>query len=186
MQAFLASVSLVTVAEIGDKTQLLSLLLAARYRVVWPIVAGITLATVANHFASSWLGQNLGDALQSTALMVAVALSFVALGAWALIPDKMSPLPERWLMAGPFVASLVLFFVAEIGDKTQLATIALATHYDSLLLVTLGTTLGMLLANIPVICFGEALMKRIPLERVRQLAAGAFILFGLYQLLQVV
>lgn len=180
---FLTSVGLVAIAEIGDKTQLLSLLLAARFRKPWPILAAILCATVANHLLAAWLGLWLEQWLTPAVLRWALGASFLAMAAWTLIPDKLDDevsAPTKW---GAFLATLVAFFIAEIGDKTQLATTALAARHASVMLVTAGSTLGLLLANAPVVFLGERLMKKLPLDLVRKLAAAAFAILGLATLI---
>jgi putative Ca2+/H+ antiporter (TMEM165/GDT1 family) len=179
MEALFTSTVTVALAEIGDKTQLLSLLLATRFSNKWAIIAGIVLATVINHGLSAWLGQYSIQWLSSDWVQYVLSGSFIAIGLWILIPDKMDEDTNLMVNLGPFFATTILFFLAEIGDKTQVATIVLGAQYQSLLWVTLGTTLGMLLANIPVIYFGEALMKRLPLNATRIFAASLFIIMGL-------
>ena len=177
---FLVSTGLVAIAEIGDKTQLLALVLAARFRRPWPIAAGILLATLANHAVAALAGAWAGDLLQGPALRWVLGLSFLAVAVWALFPDR---LDEREGLgarrAGAFLTTLVCFFLVEIGDKTQVATIALAATYDALLAVVLGTTLGMMIANLPVVLAGEALAQRLPLRIIRPLAAASFAILGL-------
>lgn len=183
MDALLTSLSLVALGEIGDKTQLLAFALACRYRVHWPILAGITLATLVNHGLSAWLGVWLADWLPGQWLQWLLAGSFIALGLWMLVPDADDSTLEglRW---GPFMASLVLFFVAEIGDKTQLATIALAARFPAdFAAVLAGTTLGMLAANVPVIWLG-ARIRQPHIERwAQRLSAVLFIALGVATLL---
>ncbi|MGK0444827.1 MAG: putative Ca2+/H+ antiporter (TMEM165/GDT1 family) [Bermanella sp.] len=179
MEALFTSTLTVALAEIGDKTQLLSLLLAARFSNKWAIIAGILLATIVNHGLSAWLGQYSIQWLSSDWVQYCLSASFIAIGLWILIPDKMDEDTNLMANLGPFVATTVLFFLAEIGDKTQVATVVLGAQYQSLFWVTLGTTIGMLLANIPVIYFGEALMKHLPLNTTRILAAGLFIIMGI-------
>lgn len=181
---FLTTTGVVAIAEIGDKTQLLSLLLAARFKKPWPIMAGILAATIANHLAAAALGVWIEGLLEPRVLRWVLIASFVAMAVWTLIPDKLdddsAPKAGRW---GAFLTTLVLFFLAEIGDKTQLATTALAARFDAVLVITLGSTLGLMLANVPVVFFGEALMRRLPLVQVRYIAAGAFVLLALAVLL---
>lgn len=180
---FLTTTGLVAIAEIGDKTQLLSLLLAARFRKPWPILAAILVATIANHLLAAWLGLWLEQWLTAAVLRWVLGASFLAMAVWTLIPDKLddeaAPRP-KW---GAFLTTLVAFFIAEIGDKTQLATTALAARHASVILVTAGSTLGLLLANAPVVFLGERLMKKLPLDLVRKLAAGAFAILGLITLI---
>lgn len=183
MESFFASLSTVAIAEIGDKTQLLSLLLTLKFRNKLAIVAGILAATIVNHALSAAVGVWLAQFFQSSIGQSIIAVSFIALGAWLLIPDKDEESDGRFDRYGPFIATTVLFFIAEIGDKTQIATVLLGTQYQSLVWVTLGTTLGMLLANVPVVMYGEKLMQRIPFAAVHKLAAALFIAIGLYWLL---
>lgn len=184
LSAFLTTTGVVAVAEIGDKTQLLSLLLAARFNRPWPILAGILAATVANHLAAAAIGVWLEDLLAPQVLRWVLIASFVAMAVWTLIPDKLeddaAPQSSRW---GAFLTTLVMFFIAEIGDKTQLATTALAARYDAILIVTAASTLGLMLANVPVVFLGKALMRRLPLNLARYLAAAAFLLLALVLLL---
>ncbi len=184
MQVVLSSASLVAVAEMGDKTQLLALMLAAHYSRAIPIILGITLATTLNHLASAWLGQTIGVNFNSPQFSLAIAVLFIGIGLWLLKPDTQDSIGNKFLRFGPFLASFIAFFLAEIGDKTQLATIALASEYQALLWVTLGTTIGMLIANIPAVFLGETFIAKIPLRLVRNLASLAFISFGFYQLTQ--
>jgi putative Ca2+/H+ antiporter (TMEM165/GDT1 family) len=178
MESLFISTTRVAFAEIGDKTQLLSLLLATRFTNKWAIIAGILLATIINHGLSAWLGQYSTQWLDASWLQYVISSSFILVGLWVLIPDKLDDKPDLMANLGPFIATTVLFFLAEIGDKTQVATVILGAQYQNLLMVTVGTTIGMLLANIPVIYFGEALMKRLPLNTVRVMAAGLFIVIG--------
>lgn len=184
MEAFLVSAGVVALGEIGDKTQLLALLLSARFRKPLPIVAGILVATLANHALAGWLGNLARAALPADLLRWVVALSFFAVALWALKPDTLDeaapPPASRW---GVFGVTVVAFFLAEIGDKTQVATIVLAARFDALLAVVLGTTLGMLLANVPVVLIGKAAATKIPFKAVRIAAALIFALLGVYALL---
>lgn len=178
MDAFIASLSLVALGEMGDKTQLLAFALACRYRVHWPILAGITVATLINHGLSAWLGVWLADIVPTPWLRWLLAGSFILLGLWMLLPDQDEALTERaqW---GPFTASLVLFFLAEIGDKTQLATIALAARFPSDFIVVLtGTTLGMVAANAPVIWLGNQLRNPRFIQWAHRISALLFIGMG--------
>jgi putative Ca2+/H+ antiporter (TMEM165/GDT1 family) len=177
LEAFLFSTGVVAVAEIGDKTQLLALLLASRFRRPWPILLGILLATVANHGAAAALGAAVGGWLDGPAFGAALGLSFVAMAFWCLKPDRLDG-DEGKQRFGPFLTTLVAFFLVEIGDKTQLATIALAARYADPVLVAAGTTLGMLIANAPVVLLGDRLARRLPLALVRQCAAGLFLVLG--------
>lgn len=185
MPALLTSTLVVAVAEIGDKTQLLSLMLAARFRKPWPIVFGIFVATIANHYAAAWVGDWVASALGPQVLRWLLGLSFFAIALWALRPDQLDEDESPRHGLGVFLTTLVAFFLAEIGDKTQLATIALAAKYSALHAVVMGTTLGMLLANMPVVFLGERLVKRLPLKAVRWTAAGMFAALGVAVLLGV-
>jgi Ca2+/H+ antiporter, TMEM165/GDT1 family len=178
MEAFLVSTGLVAAAEIGDKTQLLALLLAARYRRPVPIILGIFCATLANHALAAWAGGLVAGWIGPEILRWVLGVSFLAMAAWCLVPDKADNLPSGVASAGAFVATLVAFFLVEIGDKTQIATVALAARFDSILLVTAGTTLGMMLANVPVVIFGDAIAKRLPLRAIRIAAALIFVVLG--------
>ncbi|WP_150302978.1 TMEM165/GDT1 family protein [Pseudomonas saliphila] len=181
MEAFFVSTGIVALAEIGDKTQLLALLLAVRFRHhPWPIVLGIFVATVANHALAGALGQLVASVLTDTILHSIVAVSFIAVAAWALVPDKLEEDTAPIGRYGAFMATLVAFFIAEMGDKTQIATVVLAAQFADYFWVVLGTTLGMMLANVPVVFLGNAAAGRLPLDLIRRLAAGAFLLLGLY------
>lgn len=182
LEAFLASTAAVTLAEMGDKTQLLTLFLAARYRRPVPIAAGIIIATLLNHWLSALLGAWLAGWLSPAWLSLAVGLSFIAIGLWLLIPDRAEDTDSRWLRWGPLAASTVLFFLAEIGDKTQIATVILAARYDAMAMVVAGTTVGMLAANLPVLLAGGWLLARISLDWARRAACGLFLLLGLIAL----
>ncbi len=174
MEAFLASTVSVAIAEIGDKTQLLSLFLVARYAKRLPVVLGIVVSTLLNHALSAWLGAWIALLIPAAWLPWVLAVSFVAIAGWLLIPDKDDTGDSAFLGMGAFMATTVLFFLAEIGDKTQVATVVLAARFTDTLWVIIGTTTGMLIANIPVIMAGGWLMERVPLARVR---IGASILF---------
>jgi len=161
----------------GDKTQLLSFVLAARFKRPWPIVAGICVATLANHFLAGSLGAWLATLVSPGTLKWLLALSFFAFGLWALKPDELAEDPTM-PSAGVFITTVVAFFLVEMGDKTQLATIALAARFDSLVWVVLGTTLGMMLANAPAVWVGEKLAHQVNLRYMRWLAAALFVLLG--------
>ena len=185
MSALFASAGIVAIAEIGDKTQLLSLVLAARFRRPLPIIAGILIATLANHALAAWAGEWVATQLGPQLLRWLLGLSFIAIGLWALKPDTIEAGAGERGQLGVFLTALVAFFLAEIGDKTQLATIALAANYNALVAVVIGTTLGMMIANVPVVLAGDRLLRRIPLRTIRWVAAGMFaaigatVLFGL-------
>jgi putative Ca2+/H+ antiporter (TMEM165/GDT1 family) len=167
------------VAEIGDKTQLLALVLAARYRKPVPIILGILVATLANHALAAWIGAAVAGWVGAETMSWILVATFFAMAGWCLIPDKVDDGPQAARTAGAFLATLVAFFIVEIGDKTQIATVALAARYNSLVLVTAGTTLGMMLANAPVVLFGDAIAKRLPLRIVRTIAAALFAALGI-------
>ncbi len=179
MDALLVSTLTVALAEIGDKTQLLALLLAARFRKPWPIAAGILVATLLNHALAGWAGAAAAGWLTPEVLRWVVAGSFIAIALWTLRPDKVdddAPLPAR----GAFIATTVAFFIAEIGDKTQVATVLLAAKYAPLWEVVAGTTAGMLLANVPVVLLGSRFANRLPLKAARIAAALVFLALGLW------
>lgn len=180
MQAFLVSTGAVALAEIGDKTQLLSLVLAARYRRPLPIMAGVLVATLLNHAGAGALGTWLGALLTPGVMRWALAASFVAMGVWILIPDQLDGADARGTQRfGVFGATVATFFVAEMGDKTQLATIALAARFHAFLPVVLGTTTGMMLANVPAILAGDRFAHRLPTRVVHAVAAVLFVVMGL-------
>jgi putative Ca2+/H+ antiporter (TMEM165/GDT1 family) len=181
MDAFITSALLVALAEIGDKTQLLSFVLAARLRSPWAIIAGIFVATVANHALAGSVGVWLATLISPQWLPWITGLVFVAFGLWTLHPDSLDDDPKLH-RAGAFVTTVIAFFIAEMGDKTQLATVALAARFDALVPVVLGTTVGMMLANVPAVVIGERLAQRLPLNTIRWIAAGVFILTGLVTL----
>lgn len=183
MSALLTSTLVVAVAEIGDKTQLLSLMLAARFRRPWPIVLGIFVATLANHFVAAWVGDWVAGVLGPRTLRWLLAVSFIAIALWALKPDELDDDQAARRGMGVFVTTLVAFFIAEIGDKTQVATIAMAAKYSDLTAVVMGTTLGMMVANVPVVFLGERIVKRLPLKTIRWFAAGMFVVMGVAVLL---
>ena len=175
---------MVAIAEIGDKTQLLSFVLAARFPgQAWRIVAGIFVATLLNHFGAAAIGDWVALHVGPEWMRWILGLAFLGFAAWALIPDTLEESDARPLRRGAFLTSLVLFFLAEIGDKTQLATVALGARYESLVMVTLGTTLGMMAANVPAVLVGEGLARRFPLAKMRCVAAAIFALFGILVLL---
>lgn len=184
MDAFLSSFTAVAIAEIGDKTQLLSLFLAARFRSRTAIIAGILVATLLNHAASAWVGVWLAGFIPQGWHAWLLGGSFIVVALWLLIPDKDDSGETRVLKYGAFVASCILFFIAEIGDKTQVATVILSAAYpEATWMVIIGTTVGMLAANVPVIYAGSWLMKRIPLDYARWAACAVFMLLGLLMIL---
>lgn len=180
--AFLVSTLVVAVAEIGDKTQLLSLLLAARFRKPVPIIAGIFLATVANHALAALFGEWVRSQFHPDMLRWALGLSLLAMAGWTLKPDKLDAEVKQTGRYGVLVLTLAVFFVAEMGDKTQIATVVLAAQYQALVAVVLGTTLGMMLANVPAVLLGATMAHRIPLRAVRIAAASLFGLLGVLAL----
>jgi putative Ca2+/H+ antiporter (TMEM165/GDT1 family) len=181
LEPFLVSTGLVAIAEIGDKTQLLALLLAAKFRKPWPILAGILAATVANHLLAAGVGAAAGAFLQGPWMRWVLGLAFLAFAAWALIPDKFEE-DERPKERGGsvFLTTLVAFFFVEMGDKTQVATVALAARFHQVVMVAAGTTVGMMLANAPVVFVGEAAASRLPLKLIRILAAASFAGIGVW------
>ena len=183
MEALFSSTLAVAIAEIGDKTQLLALFLAARYGRPYIISLGVLVATLVNHAASAWLGVLLADIIPAGWIPWIISGSFFAIGIWLLIPDKAEDDQGRFAQYGPFVATLVLFFLAEIGDKTQIATVILAAKYNADLWMTAavicGTTLGMLAANVPVIFAGKWLMDKLPLNFAHKAACVLFIAMGI-------
>lgn len=186
MDGFLTSFGMVAIAEIGDKTQLLSFILAARYPgKPLQIISGILLATIANHLLAALAGSFVASQIKPDALRWGLGLIFLAFAVWALVPDTLDESDEPRRTVGAFAAALTMFFIAEMGDKTQLATVALGAKYSSLLAITSGTTLGMMAANIPAVLLGERLAQRFSLKNVRFLAAGLFAAFGLLILLNV-
>ncbi|MFC5079093.1 hypothetical protein VTH8203_02527 [Vibrio thalassae] len=175
MSVLAISITTVALAEIGDKTQLLSFLLASRYRKPFPIIAAIFFATIANHALAAWLGVVVADHLSPQVLKWVLVVSFLAMAAWVLIPDKLDE-QESLSNRGPFMASFIAFFIAEIGDKTQIATSILGAQYaDALMMVILGTTIGMLLANVPVVLIGKFSADRLPLDWIRRITAILFV-----------
>jgi putative Ca2+/H+ antiporter (TMEM165/GDT1 family) len=179
VEAWLVSIGIVALAEIGDKTQLLTLVLAARYKRPWPIVAGIFVATLVNHAIAGAAGAWLTKAIGPDAMRWVLGISFIAMAAWMLIPDTLDDdAGAARKVGGVFVTTSFLFFLVEIGDKTQIATVALAARFDSLVAVVMGTTVGMILANAPVAFFGEALANRMPVRALHVAAALVFAALG--------
>jgi putative Ca2+/H+ antiporter (TMEM165/GDT1 family) len=183
LEPLLISAGVVAVAEIGDKTQLLAIVLAARFRKPWPIIAGILAATLLNHAAAATLGYLVSQWLTGRTFQIVVGVAFLAMAGWALIPDKEDEDALDRSRGGVFLTTLVAFFLVEIGDKTQIATALLAARFHQVALVTLGTTLGMMLANVPAVFLGEAATRVVPLKVVRMVAAGIFALIGAWVLL---
>lgn len=179
MEAFLVSLGSVAVAEIGDRTQLLALLLTARFRRPLPIIAGILCATLANHAAAGYVGRWFGGLIRPHVLDILVGVSMIGVALWTLKPDQLGADAAPRGATGAFFATLGSFFVAEIGDKTQIATLALAAAYPSLAAVISGTTLGMLIANVPVVILGRAFEDRLPLEAIHYGASALFVVVGI-------
>lgn len=184
MDSFLISTAVVAIAEIGDKTQLLALVLAARFRKPVPIILGILVATIANHGIAALVGTTVAAFLGPDVLRWGLGLSFLAMAAWTLVPDKVDDDETTTKPGfGPFMATLIAFFLVEIGDKTQIATIALAARFENLVLVTAGTTLGMMLANVPGVLLGGIAAGKLPLGLIRGVAAAIFAILGLLALI---
>ena len=179
MEAFLVSTGIVALAEIGDKTQLLALLLAARFKKPWPIVFGILVATLANHALAGAVGAWVTTQISAGVLRWILAASFLAMAVWMLVPDKLDDdsdaQPPRW---GVFATTVLMFFLAEMGDKTQIATVMLAARFDTYVAVVAGTTLGMMLANAPVVWLGDAITRKISLKWVHRISAVVFAVLG--------
>ncbi|MBD9654120.1 TMEM165/GDT1 family protein [Pseudomonas sp. PDM12] len=181
MESLFVPTLIVALAEIGDKTQLLALLLAARFRRPWPIIWGMVVATLANHLAAGAVGNWVAGLLSPALLSWILAASFIAVALWTLTPDKLEDDESSSLKRyGPFLTTLIAFFLAEMGDKTQVATVMLAAQYPHFIMVVLGTTLGMLIANVPVVLAGNFAADRLPLTLIRRLAAVAFAALALY------
>jgi Ca2+/H+ antiporter, TMEM165/GDT1 family len=178
VESFLISLSTVALAEMGDRTQLLSLMLAARYRRPWPILAGVLCATLANHAVAGLVGVRLGRFLTPARLDLIVGVSMVGMALWTLKPDKLDENSVHVRPTGAFFATLVAFFIAEIGDKTQIATVALAAAYSNLVAVIAGTTAGMMLANAPAVFLGKAFSDRLPLKAIHYVASALFLVLG--------
>ena len=183
MQAFLIATGIVALAEMGDKTQLLALVLAARFRKPWPIVLGIFVATLANHAMAGALGAWVTTLLSPQALRWILGASFIAMALWMLIPDKLDEgVDGQAPRFGVFGTTVLVFFLAEMGDKTQIATVMLAARYESYLAVVAGTTLGMMLANVPVVWLGERVTRLVPLRVVHIISALVFAVLGVLAL----
>lgn len=187
MEAFLSSTLAVAIAEIGDKTQLLALFLVSRYKRPYIISLGIFVSTILNHALSAWLGAWLANVIPDTWIPWLISGSFILVALWLLIPDKDDGDLGHFAKYGPFLATCVLFFLAEIGDKTQVATVILAAKYSETLGMTIavitGTTLGMLIANVPVIFAGRWVLERLPLDYARKFAFVLFMAFGVITLI---
>jgi Ca2+/H+ antiporter, TMEM165/GDT1 family len=184
MEALLTSTAIVALAEIGDKTQLLAILLATRFNKPIPIIFGIFSATIANHFLAALVGSKVAFLLDGQWFRYLIAASFIGMALWTLIPDKIDDLDEKPARFGAFVTTLVAFFLVEMGDKTQIATVALGARFHAVLPVTMGTTIGMMLANVPAVYLGHELLKHVPLNIVRMVAALLFLIIGVWLFLQ--
>jgi Ca2+/H+ antiporter, TMEM165/GDT1 family len=182
IQAFLASIAVVALAEIGDKTMLLAIVLAAKLRKPWQIIAGILAATMVNHALAALVGSQIAGLVDAPWFRIAVAGGFIAMGLWTLVPDKFDGDGGIRQRGGAFLTTLVAFFLVEMGDKTQVATIALGAQYHSVVAVAVGTTIGMMIANVPAVFLGEELVKRVSLKATRIAAALLFVALGLWQL----
>jgi len=182
LEAFLISTGIVALAEIGDKTQLLAFILAARFRQKAPIVLGILVATLANHGFAGALGAWLTSLATPQTMRWVLGLSFLAMAAWTLIPDEFDEADAKLARFGVFGTTLLAFFLAEMGDKTQVATVALAAQYQAVVTVVAGTTLGMMLANVPAVLLGDRIAERIPVRVVHGIAAAIFLVLGLLTL----
>jgi putative Ca2+/H+ antiporter (TMEM165/GDT1 family) len=187
MEAFLVSTGIVALGEMGDKTQLLALLLAARFRKPVPIIAGILVATLANHAAAGWLGGWIAEMMGPQWLRWVIGGSFLAMAVWMMIPDRLDAddAPGGHQRFGVFGTTTLAFFLAEMGDKTQIATVALAARYPDLLAVVAGTTLGMMIANVPAVLLGDQIARRMSMALVHGIAAAIFAVLGVLTLLNV-
>ena len=187
LSAFFISLAVVALSEMGDKTQLLALLLAARFRKPGPILLAILLSTILNHGVSAVLGQWITTVLSPTVLLWIVSLGFIGMAIWMLIPDELGDETEsinKWQKYGVFGATFILFFLAEIGDKTQIATVALAARFDSIGWVTLGTTMGIMLVNTPAVFIGNKLAEKLPISLIHKIGALVFLVIGVAALVQ--
>ncbi|MBB3225302.1 TMEM165/GDT1 family protein [Pseudoduganella umbonata] len=183
MEAFLVSTGIVALAEIGDKTQLLAFVLATQFRRPLPIVGGIFVATIVNHFCAAAVGTWLTELLGPNALRWILGLGFIAMAAWIMVPDEIDEDETPASRYGVFTATLIAFFLAEMGDKTQIATVALAARFDALIPVVVGTTLGMMLANVPAVYLGKRAATAVNLKVVHGIAAVIFVVLGVATLM---
>ncbi|MFO1413534.1 MAG: TMEM165/GDT1 family protein [Burkholderiales bacterium] len=182
MEAFLVSTGIVALGEMGDKTQLLALLLAARFKRPVPIIAGILVATLANHALAGAVGAWIAAAVGPDVMRWVIGIAFILMAGWILVPDKADDDVEAATRFGVFGTTVIAFFLAEMGDKTQIATVALAARFPDLYAVVLGTTFGMMLANVPAVYLGDAVSRRVPLKVVRAVAALIFVALGVLTL----
>jgi len=186
LHSILVSTGIVTLAEMGDKTQLLAFLLAAKYKKPVPIILGILFATILNHGLAGILGVWITQILSPEILRWVLGLSFIAMALWTLVPDKIEDEEASFgVKSGVFITTLVTFFLAEMGDKTQVATIAMAAHYPSPILVVIGTTLGMMIADVPAVFLGNSFAKQLPLKLIHIIAAFIFLIMGVLVLLKI-
>ncbi|MDP2169980.1 MAG: TMEM165/GDT1 family protein [Rhodocyclaceae bacterium] len=183
MEAFLIATGIVALAEIGDKTQLLAFILAAKFRRPLPIVLGIFVATVANHACAGALGAGLALLMGPEMLRWVLGLSFIGMAVWMLIPDKFDEKDAKLARFGVFGTTVIAFFLAEMGDKTQIATVALVAQYQAFVAVVAGTTLGMMIANVPAVLLGDRIAHRMPVRLVHSIAATIFAILGVATLL---
>jgi putative Ca2+/H+ antiporter (TMEM165/GDT1 family) len=183
LEAFLVSTGIVALAEIGDKTQLLAFILAAKFRKPLPIVLGILVATIANHAFAGAIGAWLTSVLVPETLRWILGVSFLAMAIWMLVPDRLDEDEARIDRGGIFGTTLIAFFLAEMGDKTQIATVALAAQYQAFAAVVIGTTLGMMIANVPAVVLGDRIAHRMPVRLVHAIAAAIFAVLGVAVLL---
>jgi putative Ca2+/H+ antiporter (TMEM165/GDT1 family) len=179
VETIIVSTLVVATAEFGDKTQLLAILLAARFRAPVPILLGILGATLFNHALAAFFGWYASDILSGDVLRWILVVSFFAMAVWTLQTDRLDKPPAMFDRYGAFLATLIAFFIIEIGDKTQVATIALAAHYQSVAIVTIGTTLGMMIANVPAVYLGEIAARKLPMNWMRRIAAGILFLMAI-------
>lgn len=184
LQTFGISTLLVALAEMGDRTQLLTILLASRYRKPMAILLGVLAATLANHLLAAWAGYYVGSLLQAKWFHALIGLSFIAMAGWVLIPDKAAEEGAARSHGGVFLTTLIAFFIVEMGDKTQIATAALAARFSNVWIVTAGTTTGMMLANIPAALFGQAVTRVVPMPVMRAVSAGIYAVLGVASLLE--
>lgn len=183
MEAFLISTGVVALAEIGDKTQLLAFILAAKFRKPLPIIVGILVATLANHSFAGAIGSWITTLMGPEILRWILGISFIAMAAWTLVPDKFDEGDAKLIQFGVFGTTFIAFFLAEMGDKTQVATIALAAQYQHLFVVVAGTTFGMMLANVPAVIMGDRIAHKMPIKLVHRIAAAIFAVLGIATLL---
>lgn len=185
MEAFFISTGIVALAEIGDKTQLLAFVLAAKFKKPWPIIAAILVSTLANHAFAGAVGSWVTSLVQPETLRWLLGISFIGMAGWTLVPDKLDEEDAKLARFGVFGTTLIAFFLAEMGDKTQFATIALAAKYHDFVAVVAGTTLGMMLANVPAVLLGNKIAERMPTKLVHRIAAAIFLVMGILTLMGV-